>query len=84
MVVVGGWWINPLQPLPQGLVLTFDFDFDPDPELYNFIKTSLDVSILNGNISTQIRMSIKVFMRKKVLFSDISPVFHQLNAFWES
>ena len=30
MVVVGGW-INPLQPLPQGQVLTFDVD--PDPEL---------------------------------------------------
>ena len=33
----GGWWINPLQTLPQGLVLTFDFDFDPDPELDNFV-----------------------------------------------
>ena len=33
MVVGGGWWINPLQTLPQGLVFTFDFDFDPDPEL---------------------------------------------------
>ena len=30
-----GGWANPLQPLPQGLVLTFDFDFDPDPELDN-------------------------------------------------
>ena len=30
---VGGWWwwINPLQTLPQDLVLTFDID--PDPEL---------------------------------------------------
>ena len=39
----GGWWINPLQTLPQGLVLTFDFDFDvdpdpdPDPELDNIL-----------------------------------------------
>ena len=34
MVVVGGggWWINPLQTLPQGLVLTFDVDVDPDPD----------------------------------------------------
>ena len=35
MVVVvggGGWWANPLQTLPQGLVLTFDFDVDPDPD----------------------------------------------------
>ena len=32
-MVVGGW-AKPLQPLPQGLVLslTFDFDFDPDPD----------------------------------------------------
>ena len=30
---MGGGWINPLQPLPQGLVLTFDVD--PDPELDN-------------------------------------------------
>ena len=29
---VGGGWANPLQTLPQGLVLTFDFDFDPDPD----------------------------------------------------
>ena len=29
---MGGWWINPLQTLPQGLVFTFDFDFDPDPD----------------------------------------------------
>ena len=29
----GWWWINPLQTLPQGLVLTFDFDFDFDPDL---------------------------------------------------
>ena len=27
--------VNPLQTLPQGLVLTFDVDFDPDPELDN-------------------------------------------------
>ena len=27
---MGGWWAKPLQPLPQGLVLTFDFDFDPE------------------------------------------------------
>ena len=33
--MVGGW-ANPLQPLPQGLVLTFNFDVDPDPELDNF------------------------------------------------
>ena len=32
----GGWWINPLQTLPQGLVFTIDFDPDPDPELDNF------------------------------------------------
>ena len=36
-----GGWANPLQPLPQGLVLTFDVDIDvdvdpdPDPELDN-------------------------------------------------
>ena len=47
-----GGWINPLQTLPQGLVLTFDFDFDfdfdpdpdPDPELdnlNNFINCNL-------------------------------------------
>ena len=24
-MVGGGWWINPLQTLPQGLVFTFDF-----------------------------------------------------------
>ena len=41
----GWWWINQLQPLPQGLVLTFDFDFDfdfdpdPDPELDNSTYT---------------------------------------------
>ena len=29
--MVGGW-AKPLQPLTQGLVLTFDFDFDPDPD----------------------------------------------------
>ena len=29
---MGGGWANPLQTLPQGLVLTFDFDFDPDPD----------------------------------------------------
>ena len=42
-MVVGGSWINPLQTLPQGLVLTFEFEFDvdvdsdpdPDPELDN-------------------------------------------------
>ena len=31
----GGWvvvWINQLQTLPQGLVLTFDVDVDPDPD----------------------------------------------------
>ena len=32
VVVGGGWWANPLQTLPQGLVLTFDIDFDPDPD----------------------------------------------------
>ena len=42
-MVGGGGWINPLQPLPQGLVLTFDFDFDPDPELDN-IKTFMTYS----------------------------------------
>ena len=30
--MVGGGWINPLQTLPQGLVLTFDVDVDPDPD----------------------------------------------------
>ena len=28
----GWWWANPLQTLPQGLVMTFDFDVDPDPD----------------------------------------------------
>ena len=47
---VGGGWINPLQPLPQGLVLTFDFDFDfdfdpdPDPELDNLGSSFLSVT----------------------------------------
>ena len=43
--VVGGW-ANPLQPLPQGLVLTFDVDVDvdPDPVLDN---TSLTFMSLN-------------------------------------
>ena len=54
VVVGGGWCANPLQPLPQGLVLTFDVDVDvdvdpdPDPELDNtpsqgigFIKFTL-------------------------------------------
>ena len=39
-------WANPLQPLPQGLVFTFDLDFDfdpypdpdPDPELDKSLK----------------------------------------------
>ena len=45
---MGGWWINPLQTLPQGLVFTFDFDFDfdfdPDPELDN---SDNDIHVLN-------------------------------------
>ena len=32
---MGGGWINPLQTLPQGLVLMFDID--PDPELDKII-----------------------------------------------
>ena len=45
----GGGWANPLQTLPQGLVLTFDFDFDvdvdpdPDPELDNNSKQTQNV-----------------------------------------
>ena len=44
----GGLWINPLQTLPQGLVLMFEFyvdvdsdpdpDPDTDPELDNILK----------------------------------------------
>ena len=53
-MVGGGWWINPLQTLPQGLVLTFDFDFDfdfdpdpdpdPDPELDNLYSCSSTIA----------------------------------------
>ena len=46
-MVGGGWWANPLQTLPQGLVLTFDFDFDfdpdPDPELDNLTPKKQNV-----------------------------------------
>ena len=44
--MVGGW-ANPLQTLPQGLVLTFDFDFDPDPELDNNNKVIGLVNIVS-------------------------------------
>ena len=46
----GGWWINPLQTLPQGLVFTFDFDFDPDPdpELDNSFYAELNITGLCG------------------------------------
>ena len=33
---MGGCWANPLQTLPQGVILTFDVD--PDPELNNLAK----------------------------------------------
>ena len=42
--MVGGW-INPLQTLPQGLVLTFDFD--PDPELDKNIKGPVELYVDN-------------------------------------
>ena len=47
----GGGGINPLQPLPQGLALTFDIDIDvdpdPDPELdKNLIGTVAHTEIL--------------------------------------
>ena len=52
-MVGGGWWANPLQTLPQGLVLTFDFDFDPDPdpELDNFHQLIETPWILRHNIA---------------------------------
>ena len=40
----GGWWINPLQTLPQGLAFTFDVD----PELEKYSLYGLD---LRGSLS---------------------------------
>ena len=57
-MVGGGWWANPLQTLPQGLVLTFDFDFDfdfdpdPDPELDN-ISTLYNFLFVNAALSLE-------------------------------
>ena len=54
-MVVGGWWINPLQTLPQGLVLTFDFDFDPDPdpELDNYFMKDETQLIIRGTFNLE-------------------------------
>ena len=63
----GGWWINPLQTLPQGLVLTFDFDFDvdpdPDPELDNFRAENKYLCEVSDSVSwTELRDNLVILL----------------------
>ena len=59
--MVGGW-MNPLQPLPQGLVLMFEIDIDPDsdPELNNF--QSEICSILAQKILCHSTLSLQIIL----------------------
>ena len=55
----GGWWAKPIQPLPQGLVLTFEFD--PDPELDNILESHEKKKILRDRTKRTIAVGPEFF-----------------------